>query len=52
MLQIRDVWGHSSGGPMAKTPTPNAGGQGSIPAQGTRSHIPQLKISHAATKSW
>ena len=38
--------------------TPNAGGLGSIPGQGTRSHIlqlrvrmPQLKILHAATKT-
>ena len=37
--------------------TPNAGGRGSIPGQGTRSHIPQLRvcmpqleIPHAATK--
>ncbi|TEA16676.1 hypothetical protein DBR06_SOUSAS20610068, partial [Sousa chinensis] len=36
---------------------PSAGGPGSIPGQGTRSHIPQLrvrmprlKIPHAATK--
>ncbi|TEA25426.1 hypothetical protein DBR06_SOUSAS11710014, partial [Sousa chinensis] len=36
---------------------PKAGGQGSIPGQGTRSHMPQLrvhtsqlKILHAATK--
>ncbi|TEA32356.1 hypothetical protein DBR06_SOUSAS5210050, partial [Sousa chinensis] len=36
---------------------PNAGGPGSIPGQGTRSHIPQLrvctphlKIPHLATK--
>ena len=28
----------------------NAGGMGSIPGQGTRSHIWQLKIPHAATK--
>ena len=30
--------------------TPNAGGLGSIPAQGTRSHLPQRKIPSAATK--
>ncbi|TEA30236.1 hypothetical protein DBR06_SOUSAS12710011, partial [Sousa chinensis] len=37
--------------------TPNAGGPGSIPGQGTRSHMPQrracmlqLKIPHTATK--
>ena len=31
---------------------PNAEGLGSIPAQGTRSHMPQLKILHAITKTW
>ena len=30
--------------------TPNAGGPGSIPGQGTRPHMPQLS-SHAATKT-
>ena len=29
---------------------PNAEGLGSIPGQGTRSHMPQLKITHAAMK--
>ena len=29
---------------------PKAGAPGSIPGQGTRSHMPQLKILHAATK--
>ena len=32
--------------------TPNAGGLGLIPVQGTRSHKPQLKIPHAVTKTW
>ena len=31
---------------------PKAGHLGSIPGQGTRSHMMQLKIPHAATKSW
>ena len=31
--------------------TPSAGDPGSIPAQETRSHVPQLKILHAATKA-
>ena len=31
--------------------TPSAGGLGSIPGQGTRSHMPQLKTLHAATKT-
>ena len=30
---------------------PNAGGLGSIPGQGTRSHMPQLKILHATMKT-
>ena len=29
---------------------PNAGGQGSIPGQGTISPMPQLKIPHVTTK--
>ena len=29
---------------------PNAGGTGSIPGRGTRSHMMQLKGSHAPTK--
>ena len=29
---------------------PNAEGPSSIPDQGTRSHVPQLKIPHAAMK--
>ena len=31
--------------------TPNAEGSSPIPSQGTRSHMPQLKISHATTKT-
>ena len=31
--------------------TLSAGGPGSIPAQGTRSHVPPLKILHAATRA-
>ena len=34
-----------------RLPTPNAGGLGSIPGQGTRSHVPQLKTLHATTKT-
>ena len=30
---------------------PNAGAPGSIPGQGTRSHMLQLKMLHAATKT-
>ncbi|TEA34982.1 hypothetical protein DBR06_SOUSAS9710054, partial [Sousa chinensis] len=29
---------------------PNAGGPGSVPGQGTRSHMLQLKIPHVARK--
>ena len=36
-----------AGGPVAKTP--NSGCQGSIPGQGTRSHMLQLS-SHAAAR--
>ena len=32
--------------------THNAGSLGSSPGQGTRSHMPQLNIPHAATKIW
>ena len=31
--------------------TPNAGGAGSVPGQGTRSHMPQPKIPYAATRT-
>ena len=31
---------------------PSAGDPGSTPDEGTRSRIPQLKLSHAATKTW
>ena len=31
---------------------PNTGGPGSIPDEGTRPHIPQLKIPRAMTKTW
>ena len=40
------------GGPVAKTShASNAGNLGSIPGQGTRSCMPQLKIPHAATRT-
>ena len=44
------VSGDFPGGPVAKTPRSHAGGPGSIPGQGTRSLMPQLKSSHATTK--
>ena len=39
------------GGAVVKTHAPNAGGPGSIPGQGTRSHMhAATKSSHATTK--
>ena len=32
------------GGPMVKTHAPNEGGPGSIPGQGTRSHVLQPRV--------
>ena len=32
------------GGPVAKICTPNAGSLGLIPGQGTRPHMPQLRV--------
>ena len=37
--------------PWLQPHTPNAGGPGSIPGQGTRSRMPQVKILHATTKN-
>ena len=31
---------------------PSAGSPGSIPGQGTRSRMPQLRLPHAETKTW
>ena len=31
---------------------PNAGGPGSVPGQGTKSHTRQQKLPHAKTKTW
>ena len=31
---------------------PNAGGPGSIPGQGTRSHMPQLRVGMSQLRSW
>ena len=46
MIQRREgLTGHLPGSPggVAKTP-PNAGGTGSIPGQGIRFHMPQLRV--------
>ena len=37
---------------MTKTQCSQCWGMGSIPGQGTRSHMPQLKIPSAAAKTW
>ena len=39
------------GGPVAKTPGSQFRGPGFKPGQGTSSHMPRLKIPHAATKT-
>ena len=44
-------WEDFPGGPVAETPCTNAGGLGSIPGQGTRSHMLQLRIPNATTKT-
>ena len=44
--------GDFPGGPVAKTPHPKAWGPGLIPGQETRSNMPQVKIPHAAAKTW
>ena len=49
MLLILGIY---PGGPVAKTPCFQCRGWGSIPGQGTRSHVTQLKITHVLTKTW
>ena len=39
----RETVGGFPGGPKAKTHAPNIRGSGSMPGQGTGSHMPQLK---------
>ena len=38
------TWGDFPGGPVAKTLHSQCRGLGSVPGQGTRSHMPQLRI--------
>ena len=38
-------------GPIAKIPSSQCKGTGLIPGQGTRSHVTQPNIPHAATKT-
>ena len=44
------MWGASLGVQWLRLCTPNAGGLNSIPGQGTRSYMPQLKSLHVAAK--
>ena len=39
------------GGPGPELHTPSAGCWGSLPCQGTRSHMLQLRVLHATTKT-
>ena len=53
--QERELKGDRGTSLVAQWPrphAPNAGGSGSIPGQGTRSHMQQLKKPHATTKTW
>ena len=51
MWFLKLLTGDFSGGPLAKMCTSSAGGPGSISGQGTRPHVLQLKIPHAAMKT-
>ena len=42
-IYLKSSWDFS-GSPVAKTPHSKAGGLGSLPGQGTRSHMPQLRV--------
>ena len=50
-LTLRNHGRDFPGGPVAKILHPNAWGLGSIPGQGTKSHMPQLESSPGATKT-
>ena len=50
LLDIKSKYKDSLGGPQANTPCFQWRGLDLIPGQGTRSHMMQLKIPHAATK--
>ena len=45
------IWGNSLAVQWLRLCTPSSGGPGLIPGQGTRPHLLQLKIPHAATKT-
>ena len=51
MLTLRSPFGTSLVFQWLRLHAANAEGPGSIPGQGTRFHIPQLKILHATTKT-
>ena len=52
MHQECRVWGTALAVQWLRLCTPNAGGQGLIPGQGTRPHMLQLKSLHATTKDF
>ena len=45
-------WGTSLAVQWLRLRDPSAGGRSSIPGQGTRPHMPQLKIPRAETRTW
>ena len=45
------IWGNSLAVQWLRLCTPSSGGPGLIPGQGTRPHLLQLKIPHAAAKT-
>ena len=52
LKSLKDTGGTSSVAQWLTLRAPNAGGLGSIPGQGTRSYMLQLKIRHATTETW
>ena len=44
------IWGASLIIQWLRLPAPSAGGLGSVPGQGTRSHMPQLKTPQRRSK--
>ena len=52
MGKIKNTEGEFPSGPVARTPCSQFRGPGFHLFSGTRSHMPQLKSSHAATKNY
>ena len=52
VLKSLHIQGTSLVAQWVRLSTPNSGGLGLIPGQGTGSHMLQLKITHATTKKW